>query len=195
MSDKEADLQGILSRALEVTCTSCGSTQSSRDDTCSACGAVLPEDEDEPSFSMMSEAPEAAELPPGVLKITPLEKSKNFIALRKAGTIPEGGVSETEFREIMTKLKFVGDSGVKVFESAPARAKFGPLKGEGKAAAELMNRGFIRLLGGVKRMETYLDKRDAAELKAGLAEAEGGFVDIDTAQHMAAAARDKERGA
>lgn len=197
MSENDVDLQGIMSRAMEVTCPSCGAAQSSRDDKCDACGAVLPEEEDEPSISVMEQREvdpdaEIEELPPGSVQITPLEESRNFKALRRAGAVDQGGCTETEFREIMTRLKHVGDSGVKIFDSAPAKAKFGGLQGEGKAAAELMNRGFKRILDGVKRMEGFLEKRDAAELKAGLAEAEGGFVDIDRAQHMAQAAREKE---
>lgn len=190
MSDSH-DLEGIMQRTMQIACPSCGSEQSSRAATCTDCGAELSED-DEEGFSYVSE-PERVASGGCKVKITPLERSKNYKALLKAKRIEDGSVSGEEFQTIVSHLKFVGTSGIKVMESAPARARFGTLEGEGRHAVELMEQGFQRLKAGAEQMETYLTTMDANALRAGAAEAEAAFRDIDTSQHIAQELRAQQR--
>jgi hypothetical protein len=188
---EDQDLGGILNRAMSGTCASCGASLPPRSNACGACGAAV-EDDDEESYSYMSEEPKAA---PSVGKYTPLEQSKNYLKLQEAATVVDGAIDDARFLEIVTRLKHVGGSGVQLFETDMAHKKFGHLQGEEREQVDRMYRGFKQLRDGVMRMEQYLSTRDATDIAEGCAVANAGFVDIDQAQYRALQIAEEQRDA
>lgn len=181
----DGDLDGILHRTLKVTCAACGTELPPRSETCSACGAAIDEDDEDAGALSLVAADPAGPSASGK-KSLPLERAKNYIALRDAAErVLSGALDADSYRATLQRIKSVATTGLKVLQSDVARARFGSLPANEKAAAERMERGFQALHDGIVRMGRYLESGDAADVREGWAEADRGWIDIDGAQDMA----------
>lgn len=179
------DMASILNQGIERACPACGQVQETRAPRCAACGVEMEVDEDESAFNMMSEGPERAGS--GATR-TPLERSKNFKALKKASAgILDGSVSEDEYRQIVKRLGVVADTGVRLFQTEQYKRKFAEASRLEQQLNTEMQAGFDKLYKGVLRMNEYLKTHDPEDVRQGSALAEVGFVEIDRVQEQAEA--------
>lgn len=180
----EPDLSGILGRTRGTACASCGANRVADEMVCETCGTEFGVDEDdEREISVM--AGEAATTS-GEHRSVPLERAKNFIALRSAADDALAGrIDDATYKATISRIKMVAQMGLKVFESDVARERFASLPEEERAATALMELGFRRLHDGVARMESWLASGDETDVQEGWREAEQGWIDIDQAQEMA----------
>jgi hypothetical protein len=183
----EGDLGGILNRTLKTTCEACGAELPPRTRQCTECGAAISDDdeEEESRFNVVSGEPSGGPAGGGKRSI-PLERARNYIAMRDAaeGAV-SGEMSDDAFRAVLQKMKTVATTGLKVLQSDVARARFGSLPDHERAAAERMERGFVQLQEGTRRMEAWLTGRNPEDIREGWREAERGWIDIDAAQEEA----------
>lgn len=180
----DPDLSGILSRTRGNSCASCGAERVDDEAVCGACGVAFAlDDEDESGFSVMAGESEAAR---SGHRSVPLERAKNFLALRKAADdVLAGRIDEAAYRSVVTRIKTVAVMGLKVFDSDIARERFSTLPDDERAATALMERGFRRLHDGIGRLEAWLSSGDPNDVREGWREAEQGWIDIDQAQEAA----------
>lgn len=183
---ENVDMAMILNRSMERSCPACGQKQESREPRCSACGVEMEVDEEDSAFSVMSEGPERTTF--GTTK-TPLESSKNFIALKKAAAgAQDGSMPDEEYRQIIKRLGIVADTGVRLFETDQYKAKFANASKLEQALNLEMQAAFAKLYKGVLRMNEFLKTRNVEDVKEGAALAEAAYVAIDDVQDRAMAA-------
>lgn len=178
--DEDNDLLGILHRAKQVECPACGAKQSEDNEVCDECHAAMP-DLDDPAWEAVDEqsldaAPEKV----------PLERTRNYRLLRSAAAgAVLGTMSDEDYRMIMVKLKYVGDTGVRVCDADVFKQKFVDEPPAVQQKAATLRQAFVNIAAGIRRMEVYLNTHSHDDVKEGYAVAKAGFIMLDEVKDAA----------
>lgn len=173
-----------------ATCSACGHANSGHAGRCLSCDAVLRIEEEEPSVSVLSGEAQEDCFADGTSKSkTPVEKARNYLAMRGAADgVLDGSLSLDQYRVTLQRVRQICDVGLKVFASGVLERKFADAPAEAIAAKDAMKSAFEQLRDGLDRMLAYTRSQDPEDVTQGAAAAEAGFHAISAAQDLAIAA-------
>ena len=169
-----------ISRINVSTCKQCGSTNPLGSRECEECGAALPVDDDDVSVEVR-EGPAPGRIEKAG-KIA-LEDSKNLNALRRASEgILSGSMDREQYQQIVSKVLYVSQTGVMVFETDLFKSRIAELPSEEGELAQKQYQGFKKFNEGVTMMSKYLETGNADLVKKGFQMAEAAMIELDRIQ-------------
>ncbi|MBM3461022.1 MAG: zinc ribbon domain-containing protein [Armatimonadetes bacterium] len=192
-------LSHVLTQGQE--CPTCGEENDAHARHCDACGLSFDAHEEAQQISIAPSVTAAQpELELGPLteeqqKIVdqmrtkiPLEKGENYILFRQAfDGAQKGEISKDNYRQVVRKLRNIGENGRKVLEHDVVSKKIAAVSEEARDVQAQMLSGFRQIQEGATRMEAWLVSHDTDDLIFGAEMVDAGYHNIDEAQDRALA--------
>lgn len=178
---KEESLWDRISRINVEKCGECGYVNALGSKVCLQCGAQIESDDDEEAVDMVA----GAGIQSAKAEKIPLDRAKNLIQLRDAAEgIQAGKISLEEYRQAVSRILYISQTGVMVFETDLVKKKIAELPREEAELAARQYGEFKKFNQGVNLMSKFLESSDMSCVKQGFAQALAAMEELDRIQDL-----------
>lgn len=168
-----------------LECPECGAEVRRSETACSACGAALPEleEETEVPLSVMAGGEEKQG---GRHAKIPLEQSANLLKLRRAKEgILDGSLDLEGYKALVEEVLHVAHLGVEIFKTPAVKSRTAGLPADELELVKRSEAEAKNLHRAVQQMARFLESGDPGDVETGFREVEAAYGRIDEIQDQA----------
>ncbi len=166
-----------------VECPACGESTSGYSEFCESCGESLGQDPDV-ALDLVAGAEAQKQ---ALFRKVAVGESSNLLKLKAARDgLLAGTLNSEDYLAIIDEVLQFVNSALELYDSAYMKHQMTQMPADAAKIYQEMSLAAKEMQGGLLRMASYGEKRDKAEVEAGLRDVEGGLWRVDAAQDVAA---------
>lgn len=173
-----------LGQMAMIECPACGESTSGYSEFCESCGESMGLDPDVAPLDLLVAAEGQKQ---ALFRKVAMGESKNLLKLKAARDgLVAGTLKSEDFLTIVDEVLQFVNSALELYDSAYMKHQLTQMPADAAKIYQEMSLAAKEMQGGLMRMASFGEKRDMAEVEAGLRDVEGGLWRVDAAQDVAA---------